>query len=401
LNNEAHANVERALKRYIERRESGADSSQLGVDLTVSVVDPSRQPSTSCTSSSNESTSITKAAEAVPAANSSALTAQPLASTLASAAAPQPQLSAQNKFDPASSQPTLPLAQPSDPSASSSSSTANTVPQRTARSAGVGLLQSAAFHSSKFDAIAAPLAAYLMLGGQLFHYSHSFSPLPYRQGIDYLEAAPVKTLIDDDGSPSAAVIDYLSRHDSLTPVSWYHFCQRYEIQRKPKRAVKKQKEQKEQKTSNNQVVEVEVSDDEEEADSDTESTEPIADGMALKRTHPRSPTHHLVERIMEAVPRISGRRLADIDRLSDDSLAVDSNNPGRVSDFHDQREQYAAAVLIMFRPWRVLTDLKQQDEKWWSAYVRTRDSGKLKEAQPILEAIQVCCLSPCHLRCGH
>ncbi|KAI0055898.1 hypothetical protein BV25DRAFT_1780412, partial [Artomyces pyxidatus] len=52
----------------------------------------------------------------------------------------------------------------------------------------------------------------------------------------------------------------------------------------------------------------------------------------------------------------------------------------------DERESWARSMLILFKPWRGLQDLKRRDETWYEAYERYEFPVHLRK---IIENIQV------------
>ena len=387
--NDAILSAERSLKSYLERRHT---REQTGLSTTVT---PSPAPSltidvlsiqssdtsfSSTTSNMSSSSSIMRAPVYI--GSTSATSASSVCVPVAAGSSPLLSTSCSSTFEEdASKTVNAPI------SSSSSSSPGNL------RQQGIGILQSAAYNFTKYDAIAAPLAAYLLLGGSLFHYSHDFSPLPFRQGVEFLENKPVQTLVDNDHRPSTAVLDYLCRSSILETTSWYRFCQRYEVRRKSKK--KKTGKTKDQKDGSehedSQELDGEDMQDEDNEEKEEELTESDRDViLPLINKHPLRATHQLAKRLMEAVPRLSGKRLASIERLSDDSyLSDDASSARSVQDFRDQREYYGSAIMVMFVPWRKLSDLKRDQESWWDAYKNARQSDKLKDAETVLKSIEV------------
>ncbi|KAI0715422.1 hypothetical protein C8Q76DRAFT_602314, partial [Earliella scabrosa] len=68
--------------------------------------------------------------------------------------------------------------------------------------------------------------------------------------------------------------------------------------------------------------------------------------------HPQSSTHILRRRVVWTVPVILGDKIPRRDRSD------------------DEREQWARAVLILFRPWRVPSDIRSEQETWLESYTR-------------------------------
>ena len=130
--------------------------------------------------------------------------------------------------------------------------------------------------------------------------------------------------------------------------------------------------------------------EEEETTQDTEQTSqvPLSLGPGqtqLDKDHPRQASHALVERDFEVVPRVSGKRLPDSRLLQE--KRDDSVKPITVAQRAELRESFASAALVMFMPWRTLSDLKGEDESWWAAYQRT-ESNFSSESLAILRNMQ-------------
>ena len=81
------------------------------------------------------------------------------------------------------------------------------------------------------------------------------------------------------------------------------------------------------------------------------------------KAHPLAKTHGHRDRTHKCWTRYSGKRLPDYVELSDDSHVPHAEKT-------EKREFYAQAVLVMFCPFRVLTDLLDESETWWEAYLR-------------------------------
>lgn len=81
---------------------------------------------------------------------------------------------------------------------------------------------------------------------------------------------------------------------------------------------------------------------------------------SFMQEHPHAATHQLSQMTAEAVPVILGPTIPHPDK-------------GRVD-----KEQWARAMLILFKPWRTPDDLKAVDESWTEAYEAFEPAPDLK-----------------------
>ena len=98
--------------------------------------------------------------------------------------------------------------------------------------------------------------------------------------------------------------------------------------------------------------------------------------------HPLYSTHGHRKRKLGVWTKPIGQRLPNLNQLEDASnLSEEERN--------ERRERYGKCVLIMFRPFRTLEDLKTTDESWWSAYLRQKNEVlSNKTAKSVLENLQ-------------
>jgi hypothetical protein len=85
--------------------------------------------------------------------------------------------------------------------------------------------------------------------------------------------------------------------------------------------------------------------------------------------HPRADTHFMKKLTLAKIPNIIGRRFPSI-------TSLDEDNAFPTARCNDLRERYAANAMVLFVPWRTMSDLKEADVTWWSAW------SELKENTP-------------------
>jgi len=107
---------------------------------------------------------------------------------------------------------------------------------------------------------------------------------------------------------------------------------------------------------------------------------PEGKATITNRQHPQHGTHEMLRLQMPRVPRILGRRIPSRRkpqlkvpiRSSADvtaSIAEDSDEDV-TQDVQEMRDNYCRIVLVLFKPWRRLTDLKMETETWTQAAER-------------------------------
>jgi hypothetical protein len=68
---------------------------------------------------------------------------------------------------------------------------------------------------------------------------------------------------------------------------------------------------------------------------------------------------------------------------------LDKSNTTPSSESVAAREEYGSKVLILFKPWRTLSDLRDEKESWWDAFLRAERERTLDPAaQGVLENMQ-------------
>ena len=212
---------------------------------------------------------------------------------------------------------------------------------------GLGRLVSCCRAHTSDEVIGAPMAGYLLLGGDTYVFSHGFERISWLQGLAFLQGEPIYTTYKTQGgAPTAAAIDYRYRPKELETKSWSEMVRCYEFIPLNRERVKKDK---------------------------------------FLPIEGHTPEHMIVQqRKQSAVPQYVSGRTPDLRKLQ-----KEIQPPGSPSHKHQQqqREQYAKIALIYFKPWRKLTDLKKASEGWWDAYLRHQPSFTA-ENQQILDHMQ-------------
>ena len=65
------------------------------------------------------------------------------------------------------------------------------------------------------------------------------------------------------------------------------------------------------------------------------------------------------------LPKYSAQRLPDWTQLQTDTNLTEM-------DIHEKRTRYAQGILVMFYPFRKLSDLVNEGETWWNAFLRLK-----------------------------
>lgn len=86
----------------------------------------------------------------------------------------------------------------------------------------------------------------------------------------------------------------------------------------------------------------------------------------FQQGHPSYKTKGHRQRTRRTWPKYSAKRLPVWIDLQDDSELTDE-------DRNEKRELYGQGVLIMFYPFRKISDLKDEDENWCAAYLKRKD----------------------------
>ena len=219
-------------------------------------------------------------------------------------------------------------------------------------SKGLGKLCSAVHAQTGDEIIGGQMAAHLLCGGHIFNFSHQFATIAPMSGVGVLQEDEIQGNLLANGKFANGALDYFYRPRDLDNMDWWSFVSQTELV--PKSA-KKSKESKDN------------SDSDDERDIDSGHVHESASHLAMLPGHAKFDTCVLKRRTHDAVVRISGRRLANLQRLN---VAESEVTP----EIAVERETYAQFALVMFRPWRILDDLKSEDESWWNAFQRIERS---------------------------
>ena len=242
-------------------------------------------------------------------------------------------------------------------------------------SKGLGRLCSALRGHTGDEIVAGQMGAHLLLGNDIFNFSHEFTSLPLKQTLAMLNGEEVSGTILPTGVMSNTSMDYFYRPDHYTSFSCWDYLAQTTLVKIPQK--KKRKEQKES--------DAEDSETEDPADESSPQTtgRVAAVRYPLQPQHPKASTFQVKTRTHAAVVRLSGKRLANLNAIlcPEESILT--------KDILEQREHYAYSALIMFKPFRRISDLKASSETWWDAFQAARRSGSLApSAEKILNHMQ-------------
>lgn len=103
---------------------------------------------------------------------------------------------------------------------------------RPAYARGLGLMMACIMSHTRGEIVGSPLAAYLLLGNNIFDYSHPIVRLPLSQGKSWLlnKATPLRISIATTGAlRNGTVLDYVHRPQELEALSWWEFVRDFEL----------------------------------------------------------------------------------------------------------------------------------------------------------------------------
>jgi hypothetical protein len=239
--------------------------------------------------------------------------------------------------------------------------------KRTDASFGFGRMLSSARAATAGETVGGPLLAFHALGNKIFQTSHDTHVLALMQGLAFLHQQPLRASIDKSGRVNASVHEYVFRGDDLPPLHWWDLIEQYEV-------VKLKGTASARADPEDSGSDSEGTDADPEPDPQPERKQrrgrPARTIHRFRPAHPRYATHGLARRTRLVWPRFSGRRLPDL-------LDIRENSDLLPHDRADKQERYAQGVLVMFMPFRELSDLLLPDESWWAA---------LQRLSPVLDA---------------
>ena len=232
----------------------------------------------------------------------------------------------------------------------------STTATRSDSSIGLGRLLSGARAATNGETVGAPLAAFVARGNKIFQMSHQTSVVLVTQALAYLKGLELNASFNKKGVVMASTHDYVYRSVDdvlINAMTMWEFVATQEIC--------------DLKTSHDKP-----SDDEEDTDGSSNGPEIIELDIRRSRPihffqegHPLYETKGHRQRTRRTWPKYSAKRLPDLIDLQDDSdLTVEDRN--------ERRELYGQGVLIMFHPFRKITDLKEEDENWWTAFLKRK-----------------------------
>jgi hypothetical protein len=103
---------------------------------------------------------------------------------------------------------------------------------RDAFRSGLGLMQCAVRGRTAGEAVGAQMAAYLVLGGHCFEFSHEFTVLPLRQALALLKGEQIHASIGPNGKLFVTYNDYRFRPNQLEEMNWYEYSSQYKTVKK-------------------------------------------------------------------------------------------------------------------------------------------------------------------------
>ena len=225
------------------------------------------------------------------------------------------------------------------------------IPIRSDFNIGLGKLLSGVRASTKGETIGAPLAALVLRGIKVFDMSHKTEILPLTQALAFLEGNDIEASINREGVVSATTYDYVYRTQDAPDIECMNFWDFVRTQEKCR-----------VKPSENQN---------EEEDEEEETVNPI--GSQEKKIHkfgfghPQDHTHGHRSRTVVRWARYLAKRLPDL-------CTLESSIESVLEELEEKRTEYAKGVLTMFVPWREKSDLINEGETWWDAYLRQKQS---------------------------
>ena len=219
--------------------------------------------------------------------------------------------------------------------------------RRSDYSIGLGKLLAAIRAATNGDTIGGPLAAFVLLGNDIFGMSHKTAPLPLTQAIAYLEQQNMYATITRFGEVKATIHDYVfraTRNQNIEAMNFWTFVKTQESC--------KLSPEKRNRPGND--------------DDDNEDEPEHGENREINRFtngHPQHATQGHRARTNVHWTKYLAKRLPDLDDLEDNSNLTSEEREQR-------REEYAKGVLIMFIPFREKTDIVNEGETWWDAYKR-------------------------------
>jgi hypothetical protein len=206
-------------------------------------------------------------------------------------------------------------------------------PRASGPSLGRALLCSAIYHNTKGQVVASQMSAILLLKDKdVFEYSHDFAAVPLAQALAFLENRSIRATIGKNGVIKALTYDYAFRNTVLETMNFWDYRERLDTFPKSQSKNKKNEE------------------------------------FDFIEPHPQFAKCTARYRQTKAVPKISGKKLPDL-RILNGERKCDLTT----EKIEELKEYYGANSLIMFYPWRKLSDIKVEST-WWLSYLKLKDS---------------------------
>jgi hypothetical protein len=239
-------------------------------------------------------------------------------------------------------------------------------------SIGLGRLLSGAGAATNGETVGAPLAAFAARGNKIFEMSHETSYVLLTQALAYLNGFDLNASINRQGIIMAGTHDYVNRSPSLEAMNMWEFAATQEIcKMEESREVISEDEY-------SSIPEVDIDqfgmeDSEIQVDDLEISKSSARVRHRFLKQHPLYQTYEHRQRTRRTWPKYSAKRLPDLVDLQDGSNLSDE-------DRKEKRELYGQGVLIMFYPFRKIADLKEDEDNWWTAYLKKKTAIECNSA---------------------
>ena len=248
-----------------------------------------------------------------------------------------------------------------------------TISIRSEFSKGLGKLLSGVRGATRGETVGAPLAALVLRGMSIFEMSHETSVLPLTQALAFLEGEEIRALVNRQGIVSATTYDYVYRSRGSSENDSMNFWNFTKTQETCKQNTNKENGEWEQIEDENGELENVF----------TPSNSKARVIYKFCEGHPQEITHGHRSRTCMHWAKYLAKRLPDLCNLET------TNEEILPEERDEQRTEYAKGVLTMFVPWRDKSDLVLENETWWDAYLRQKESlYENKSIKQTLNAMQ-------------
>lgn len=239
--------------------------------------------------------------------------------------------------------------------------------------AGLSLFLSAFYATTSRFICSSPLAHYIMMnGGSRFIFSHKFVEMPVVQMMDVLEGKGTRYRFRKTKSkkgevklyPDCCADNYRYRPPELEQVCFYDQLMRYE---RHFYTFKEIDGGKSEEMDGDDTMEVD--EDETSLQPNKEDNPGKPGRLRFSEDHPGYEFAYLKERKLIVIPRVS---LPEGQLCPIRDLILEEKDAVAAGVLHERRESYAKLALIMFCPFRTLSDL-QLNGRYWDRFVLELD----------------------------